>query len=200
MIELIGYLGSIFVAISLLMSNVFKLRVINLLGAIFFVIYGILIKAHSVWLVNLFVAIVDLYYIIQLKSAKNLFKFINSSYNELIDDFIKYHYDDIIKFFPEFKGEKKNELLYYIIVRNFIIVGVFGYKYQNGKYQIIIDYIKKEWRDLKNAINFFKTISQNENFNGKTFFIKTENSQHIKYLKKIGFTETSPKTFEYTIN
>ncbi len=67
MVEIIGYTGSIVIAVSLLMKDALKLRIINMIGALLFVIYGIMIKAHAVWLVNLFIAVVDLYYIYELK-------------------------------------------------------------------------------------------------------------------------------------
>jgi hypothetical protein len=38
--ELIGYAGSILIVISLAMSSIIKLRVINLMGAITFGVYG----------------------------------------------------------------------------------------------------------------------------------------------------------------
>ncbi len=42
--EIVGYVASILVAVSLLMRSILRLRVINLIGAITFVIYGLLIK------------------------------------------------------------------------------------------------------------------------------------------------------------
>ena len=42
MIEMIGYLGSILVLISMLMSSVIKLRVINTIGSGIFCVYALM--------------------------------------------------------------------------------------------------------------------------------------------------------------
>lgn len=64
--ELLGYSASIFVAISLLMSNIKKLRYINLVGCLLFVIYGVLIAAYPVALMNAFCAGINLYHLYKL--------------------------------------------------------------------------------------------------------------------------------------
>jgi len=84
MTELIGYAASALVAVSLLMSNVLRLRVLNLAGALVFVVYASLTGAWPVLVVNLFVAAIDLWYIILLKSKKDVFKhpeFLKNAYN-----------------------------------------------------------------------------------------------------------------------
>ena len=199
MVEYIGYLGSLLVAVSLLMSNVYKLRIINLIGAVIFVIYGYIIGANAVWAVNLFVAFVDAYYIIQLKTKTELFRFVQMKYNEMVKDFIDFHYKDIISYFPDFENRKREEINYYLIVRNFVVVGVFGYTSYPDFFKIEIDYIARDWRDLQNAINFFKHISRAPDFRGKKFLIETTNETHISYLKKIGFKPSSENKFEYVI-
>ena len=62
MIELIGYAASVLVAVSLLTSNVLRLRVLNLAGAAVFVVYAALAQAWPVLAVNLFVAVVTFAY------------------------------------------------------------------------------------------------------------------------------------------
>ena len=66
-IEWVGYAASICIAISLLMTDMFKLRIINTIGCILFVIYGFNIKAYPVWVINLFIFFVNIYYIIKMK-------------------------------------------------------------------------------------------------------------------------------------
>ncbi|WP_291657013.1 lactate dehydrogenase [Clostridium sp.] len=52
MIEWIGYAASICIAISLIMTDIYKLRVINSIGCVLFVIYGFSIKAYPVGVIN----------------------------------------------------------------------------------------------------------------------------------------------------
>lgn len=62
-IEIMGYLASILIAVSLTMSSIVKLRVINLAGALLFGIYGLLIDSMPVALVNFFISFTNIYYL-----------------------------------------------------------------------------------------------------------------------------------------
>ncbi len=71
--EIIGYIASALVAISLMMSSILKLRVINLIGAAFFTVYGLLIGAYPVAVVNFIIVRIDLYYLYEIFAAKEYF-------------------------------------------------------------------------------------------------------------------------------
>ncbi|HBF47889.1 YgjV family protein [Shewanella frigidimarina] len=64
--EWVGYLASVVVAISLMMSDIKKLRWWNLIGAGLFVAYGLAIDAVPVALVNFFIVLIDAYYLVKL--------------------------------------------------------------------------------------------------------------------------------------
>ncbi|WP_394201290.1 YgjV family protein [Shewanella waksmanii] len=64
--EWVGYLASVVVAISLMMSNIKKLRWWNLIGAALFVAYGLAIGALPVALVNFFIVLIDIYYLVKI--------------------------------------------------------------------------------------------------------------------------------------
>ncbi|MCT8985336.1 hypothetical protein [Shewanella phaeophyticola] len=70
--EWVGYLASVVVAISLMMSDIKKLRWWNLIGAGLFVAYGLAIDAIPVALVNFFIVLIDLYYLVKLYRAPAL--------------------------------------------------------------------------------------------------------------------------------
>jgi len=48
LLELVGYAASALIAISLMMSSILRLRLINLAGAAAFATYGLLIRAYPV--------------------------------------------------------------------------------------------------------------------------------------------------------
>lgn len=201
MVEIIGYIASVAIALSLLMTNVLKLRIINLVGALIFVYYGYLINAKAVMAVNLFIAFVDIYYIYRLKHHTSVFRFLKTGYpNVIVKEFIRSYYDDIVKYFPKFPYEDETALNYYLIVRNFMVVGLFAYKkIDENNFEIVLDYIVKDWRDLKNAISFFNYIHEIEEFRGKTFSVSTTNTEHQKYLLRIGFNKISDTEFKKQI-
>lgn len=66
-VEWIGYLASIFIVISLMMTSVVKLRVINTVGCILFVIYGVIVGAYPVVISNSIIVFINLYRLYQVK-------------------------------------------------------------------------------------------------------------------------------------
>lgn len=64
--ETIGYAASIMVGLSLLMSNMKRLRYINGMGCLLFVIYGWQLQAYPVVVMNSFCIFVNLYHIHKL--------------------------------------------------------------------------------------------------------------------------------------
>lgn len=70
LVEGLGYLASVLVAISFLMKSISKLRFVNLIGSICFVIYAVAINAIPVALINLFTVCVNVYYLIPQNTSK----------------------------------------------------------------------------------------------------------------------------------
>ncbi len=201
-VEIIGYVGSVLVAVSLMMKNIFYLRRINLLGASTFAIYGLLVGAWPVFLLNSFISLVDIYYILQAKGKKEYFTLLalEDSNNPLLKKFLNYYGSDIKKFFPDFEKDKIETDKSFFILRNLIPVGLFIYK-EISPTEIIIelDYAIPDYRDLKNAR--FVYFAQTKHFKKKGYKIIHAESTikaHKKYLTKIGFTETPQNSGKFT--
>ncbi len=68
--EWIGYAASFMVALSLLMTDVIKLRLLNTVGCLLFVIYGFLVGAYPVAVANLAIILINLYHLYKLYNEK----------------------------------------------------------------------------------------------------------------------------------
>jgi hypothetical protein len=98
--ELIGYLGSVLVAISLTMRSVSRLRIINLIGALIFVAYGFLIHAAPVVLLNSLIVGVNVFYLAQMWNQKDYFKLMEVHYDSrYLKNFIDFYQKEIHAFF-----------------------------------------------------------------------------------------------------
>ncbi len=193
LVEVIGYVGSALVAVSLMMKNIYYLRRINLIGAATFATYGILVGAIPVFILNSFISLVDIYFIWEAKKKKEYFTLlpIEQTDGPLLNKFLKYYSDDISKFFPNFNKSKIEEDKSFFILRNLIPVGLFAYKeISTDEILIELDYAIPDYRDLKNArfVYFAQSNHFNKN-NYKILRVETEVKAHKKYLHKIGFTE-----------
>ncbi len=68
-VEVFGYVGSVLIALSLMMSNIVPLRWINLVGAAIFSSYGLVIHAWPVAILNGFIVLIDIYHLVQIYRA-----------------------------------------------------------------------------------------------------------------------------------
>ena len=72
MIELIGYLGSALVVVSMLMSSVVKLRVINTIGSGIFAAYALMIHSYPTALMNICLVGINIYNLLKLRDRKSV--------------------------------------------------------------------------------------------------------------------------------
>ncbi|EGR0070998.1 YgjV family protein [Vibrio vulnificus] len=70
MVEILGYAASIMVAISLMMKDIVRLRVLNFIGCALFTAYGLMIDAWPVVVTNGFIACVNIYFLAKMQQEK----------------------------------------------------------------------------------------------------------------------------------
>ncbi|ABM01402.1 YgjV family protein [Shewanella amazonensis] len=70
MTEVVGYMASVMVAISLMMKDIIWLRWLNFVGCSLFVAYGVAITAWPVAGMNAFVACINIYHLFKIYRAK----------------------------------------------------------------------------------------------------------------------------------
>lgn len=200
MVEIIGYIGSALVALSLTMSNIWKLRWINMIGAVFFVLYGLVVKTYPVVAVNAFIAVIDAYYLIEMARKKDFFSLMTVKNKEetLLKSFLNFYGKDISQFFPGFNIEDVQQPHCIFILRNLMPVGLFVYVMKQDTVYINLDYVIPEYRDLKNARYLYKDRAKHfKNQGFKIFQLRTESKELMRYLEKLGFSpaESEPDLF-----
>lgn len=65
-IELVGYLGSILVVVSMLMTSVVRLRIINSVGAGIFTVYALIIQSYPTALMNFCLVVINIYNLVRI--------------------------------------------------------------------------------------------------------------------------------------
>jgi hypothetical protein len=191
---MIGYAGSLLVAISLMMKNILRLRQINLIGSGTFAIYGLLVNAYPVFLLNSFIAVVDVYYLYGMYKNKNYFTLLKSTNecSQLLNEFINFYGEDIKKFFPGFSKVNHEVEHSYFIMRNLMPVGLFVFeKISDDEVKINLDYAIPDYRDLENARFLYGARSEMlKSLGCKKLITESDVDSHIDYLLKIGFRRT----------
>lgn len=193
-LEWIGYIASAIIALSLLITNVWYFRWINLVGASLFSMYGLMIGALPVAFMNGFIAVIDIFFIVRMTKRIDFFHYVTVTYKDsaFLRYFLRYYTRDIEFHFPHFSEDNLSpDQKYIFIVRNAMPVGVFTYHQKEDCAVIDLDYSIPAFRDLKNT-RYLIRDALTEEFAAqgiKRLSTYSTVSKHIRYIKKLGFTE-----------
>jgi len=197
--EILGLIGSLMVALSMTMSHIRTLRILNLVGCVLFVVYGILIHSLSVTLLNLFTGGVNIYFLVNLRIQTNRPEFFETLFkdpqsDEYIRRFVLFHAKDINKFFPSFNSDPETGTLAgtecCFILRQTLPVSLVAFRRGDGEeISIVLDYAIPAYRDFKNGRFFFDTAVSQIASPGTVFAAIGEVPAHSSYLRKLGFRE-----------
>jgi hypothetical protein len=202
-LEWLGYLASLIVLISLLMSSIIKLRWINLLGSSLFSLYGFLIGALPVGLMNLGIAMINIYYLVKIysASAKNeYFKILSiEKDSEYFNHFLNFYKEGLKKYADPSKLKANTYEVSFYILRNMVPAGVFlGSKYDENTLKVELDFVIPEYRDFK--IGSFVYEESKDHFLDRGYnrlISYSSNNDHIDYLRKMGFEEKEASGSKY---
>jgi hypothetical protein len=191
-LELFGYASSVMVAISLMMSNILRLRILNAVGALTFAIYGYCVGAYPVVAVNGWIFLVDIYFLYKMLREKDFFKLLEGIDHKspYLANFIDFYKDDILKFAPNFDSDRLEKPEIVFILRNLVPAGVFIFckNEKERTIDIILDYTIPAYRDMKNTsfLLFDKKVHFRE-LGFEKYITRTNVKEHSYYLKKMKF-------------
>jgi hypothetical protein len=188
-VELIGYLGSILVAISLMMRSLLRLRIINLVGALFFTAYGVLLGAYPVAFLNGLIVCIDLYYLLQMWRQKDFFTFLEVvPKSEYLRAFVDFYKKDILEIIPSYTYKTEEDLLCFFVLRNMMPAGLFIAKVLGKEAHIQLDYVIPNYRDFQVARFIFEENAAFFIQRGiRRFVSEGESAIYRKHLEKMGF-------------
>lgn len=200
-VELIGYIASVLVALSLTMANVWRLRWINLGGAVAFVLYAGAIAAWPVLLVNAWIAGVNVFYLRRMANARDSFEaFSRPADDPILLRFIEKYRDDIERYFPSAALKAGESRCWMLVMRNLAPVGLVAYEWEeSGSAHIHVDYVTPAYRDFKNGQKLYEPHHGMFAEQGATVVrTRAHVDEYRRYLYRMGFrpTESDPALFE----
>ncbi len=184
--EIVGYVGSLLVLVSLLMSSVKKLRIINSIGSLIFCVYAIVIRSYPTALMNACLVLINIYYLIKLsKNAKN-FSIVEISGNDRMLGFFTEKYgSDMEKYFPDYNEALKKSDKAYVEFLDDSFAGINAGRKNGDELELLVDYSTPSFRDCSLG-KFVYDKLLNEYGYGKLIY--TGNiEKHTAYLNKVGF-------------
>jgi hypothetical protein len=191
LIQIFGYCATVLIAISLMMSSIVKLRIINLIGAACFSIYGFIIGAYPVFILNGIITFIDAYYLIQIFGAKEYFRVLEVKTNaDYLKYFLTFYKTDIQKFIPSFVYEPNENYHVMFVLRDAVPAGLVISEYlEDDVIYMKLDYAIAGYRDFKMGKYVFAEIFKQKKVN--KIYSDPGNEKHEFYLKKMGFVKTT---------
>jgi uncharacterized protein with PQ loop repeat len=125
-IQVIGYLASVLLAISLLVNNDLKFRWLNTGGCLFFIVYGISINAFPIILTNTLLFLINPYSLLKIYKKKEDFDLLEFTTDaSLIAKFLDFYEEDIHLYFPKFELKKAENEIRFVVLRDIVMANVF---------------------------------------------------------------------------
>ena len=201
--ELLGYVASILIAVSLMMSNLIKLRIINMIGAAAFAVYGILIGSIPVSVMNTFIVLINVWYLGIMYRAKEFFQLLQEPPDSpYLHHFLKFYEKQIRRFQPAFDFQKDDRWMPVFILRNMIPAGlILGTRVGEDRFRVELDFAIPKYRDFK--IAHFLFCKKRDFFLEKGIrWIESPkgNETHNAYLERIGFHPDPDRADYYVLD
>lgn len=187
-IECIGYLGSLLVVVSMLLTSVKKLRIVNTVGCVIFAGYALIIKSYPTAFMNLCLVGINVYNLIKLKKKEHDYRVIECFKDEsIIRDYLTTYAEDINKFFPEFINDSAKKQAFLVCSDSRPVGLMVGDAKDDSTFDIELDYTIPAYRDCSVGSFLFNHMETEKGFSKFLFSVSSLN--HENYLMKMGFTK-----------
>ncbi|MCB1151329.1 YgjV family protein [bacterium] len=196
--ELVGYVGSVIILISLALSSIVRLRLVNMIGGATFALYGWLVGAWPVTILNSLTATINLVYLLRMRREQGApFELLRVERDDdsVLQRFLEFYREDIAGFFPRFVPDQLRGADLDFILRDMKPVGLVATRPDGADRLVILDYVIPSDRDFRCARAYFDQRAPDHAAQGATRYVATADTPaHADYLETLGFTQ-GPEVF-----
>ncbi len=186
MIELVGYLGSALVVVSMLMTSVVKLRVVNTIGSAIFMGYALVIGSYPTALMNLCLIGINVYQLFRLFKGRKEYSLVSVSLREgYVSHFLETNMNDIRVWFPAFSAQNLQADAVFLVCCDSHPAGIFiAQKTAPDTLDILLDYTTPAYRDTSAGRYLYQQLREK---GYKTLVFKENAPKHVAYMEKVGY-------------
>lgn len=187
--ELVGYLASALVVVSLAMTSVVRLRLFSLAGSVAFVVYGVLIESVPIVVTNASIAAINVWFLRrELGGGRDLGAVVVPADSPFLADFLTHHAGDIAQFQPEYRPDVPVDFAL-VLMRDGLPAGVVLGERDGDALDIVLDYVLPPYRDSR--LGRWLYGSGSGVFRAAEIEVLTASAagdQHRQYLDGVGFS------------
>ncbi len=191
-LELVGYLASLLVLVSLLMTSVVKLRIINSVGSAIFTVYAILIKSYPTAVMNFALVIINIVFLVKVLRTKKLLSLVELRPEDgAVQHFITFYKEDIARIFPEYDFTVKTDERCWMVYAEANPVGLMvGRVTEPDTLGVSLDYACPSHRDCSVGSYLYDRLKEQ---GIRQMVAASEVENHTRYLQRMGFVSKGEK-------
>lgn len=148
-VELVGYLASALVVVSLAMTSVVRLRIVSFAGSVVFVVYGALLPSVPIIITNAAVAALNVWFLRkEFAPNRDLGAVPIAADAPFLLDFLRSHTSDIRVFHPDFDAPQVGDFAL-VLTRDGLPAGALVGTPDDGTLRLDLDYVMHAYRDSR---------------------------------------------------
>jgi hypothetical protein len=187
-VEVLGYVASALVVLSLAMSSVVRLRTISLAGSLAFAAYGVAIESPPIVITNVSIAALNVWFLrTELGGRRDLGASLISADSPFLLDFLEFHLDDIHRFQPKFVMPD-HDAFAVLLTRDGLPAGALIGRGSGAELDVVLDYVLRAYRDSRLGRWLFghgAAVFRRAGFERLVSYPGDET--HRTYLERVGF-------------
>ena len=185
-LELVGYLASLLVLVSLLMTSVTKLRVINMIGSFIFAIYALLIASYPTAIMNFCLVGVNIFHLVRMARTEQVFTLLPAMPGEAyVQHFLRSYREDIQTYFSEFDVLSAQTDTAFLVCCGAVPAGILtGRTLGGGVLEVSLDYTTPQYRDCSVGRFLYQRLAAR---GYRTLTVPAASRVHGEYLQRMGF-------------
>ncbi len=190
-VDLLGYIASFIIFISLTMRSAVKLRLINAAGSVLFVFFAFQTNSYPTAVLNAGIFFINVWFLWCMAQVKYAFEIVKiKKNNEILTHFYNAHQQEIETLFGKNAFDQSTHLAFFF--RNDDIAGLLAYTEtsfeQTKAADILIDFVTPQYRDYTIGRHFFVKDLRFWKTHGYGCLITSEPPHAQRtYIERIGF-------------
>lgn len=184
-VEIIGYIGSLLVVVSMLMTSVIRLRVINMIGSAIFTGYALAIHSYPTAALNFSLVCINGYNLAALFKGKKDYAVVPIADGAFLSYLWDVYADDIAVFFPQARRDADYARAYAVWC-GATVAGIFLGTADGDAITVAVDYTTPAYRDCSVGKCLYASLARQH---VRELRLESASERHRPYLKKMGFAQ-----------
>ena len=195
LLELVGWIGSTLVIVSLTQARVLRFRVLNLAGAALAVVYNVTLAIWPFAAMNLEIVVIDVYWLRRLLASRHdpaAYSVVEvGAHDAYLEHVISVHLDDIHRFQPGYVAPTDDARRWaFLVQREAETVGaVVVREAGDGQAEVELDYVTERFRDCTPGEFVYDHSGVFAHHGVHRLRAGAELAAQTDYLRRVGFRD-----------